>query len=315
MNKVMLLMLLFPGLLPAATLVMHQQVDNTQRRFSYQLLTAEQQFRFAFSLQSASIVRNANLVQRYVPGVLRQQLEQQLQQQTRQAGPYRVVPGPGQDWLNFELTHAYPAGSPEAQLAEAQRLQLLKQLQRLSQQFQQQYLDTTGYQQLSLPDNRQLIIVDHQKIVEQSLADIAPLAQALVSQLELSDQRQLISVLLSWIQLIPLHPAEQAEYGASYTPPLQLLRQHQGDSASKTVLLATLLKIILPKVRQAILYLPERTMLALAIPAGPEDLTVSLQNIDYLVADPSGPELIRLGKVAKLQEVFIRNQFFDFRQF
>jgi hypothetical protein len=315
LKHTILLVLLLPSLLHAATLGMQQHTENEQRLFSYQFFAAEQAVRLSFSLQAASIVRNGNLVQVYVPQNMQQQLWRELQQQAQQAGPYRVIAGPDQDWQNFQLLHAFPNASPQAQQANAQRLQLLQQLQQFSRQFQQQYLSSAGYQQLTLPDYRQLIIVDHLRIIEQSLADITPLAQTLISQLDVSSQRQLIDILLSWIQLIPLQPAEQAEYGGSYTPPLQMLRQHQGDSASKTVLLATLLRSILPQVKQAILYLPQRTMLALAIPAAADDLTVSLQGTAYLVTDPAGPELTPAGKVAIQQKVFILNQFFDYRLF
>ncbi|MBV2129043.1 hypothetical protein [Arsukibacterium indicum] len=315
MKAFLLLMLVLPPLLHASPLAMQQQTDNAQRLFSYQFRAAEQDIRFQFSLPVASIVRNSNLIKPYVPEVMQQQLWRELQQQAQQAGPYRIAPGPGRDWQNFQLLHAFPATSAQAEQANTQRLQLLQQLQQFSRQFQQQYLSNNGYQLQYLPDNRQQIIVDHLHIIEQSLPDVTPLAQSLVSQLNIQSQRQLLSVLLSWVQLIPLQPAEQADYGQSFSPPLQLLRQHHGDSASKTVLLATLVRSLLPDVKQALLYLPQRTVLALAIPAETDDRTVSLQGTDYLVADPSGPELMPAGTVAMSQQAFIVSQFFAYRLF
>ncbi|WP_213999338.1 hypothetical protein [Arsukibacterium sp.] len=313
MKQFFLVLLLLAPLLQANPLRMQQQVANNQRLFSYQFRAAEQDISFQFSLQPASIQRNENLVQVYVPDVLQQQLWRQLQQKAQEAGPYQVIPGAGQDWQNVQVRHFSLSSSARAQTAETERLQLQQQLRQFSRQFQQQYLNDASYQRLNMPDNRQLITVDHRKIIEQSAADIDPAAQTIVSQLNPANQRQLAALLLNWIQLIPAHPAEQAEYGHSFSPPLQLLRQHQGDSASKTVLLATLLRSILPNVKQAILYLPERTMLALAIPAEPDELTVNLQGTEYLIADPSGPQPLPLGDVTKLQKVFILNQFFDYR--
>ncbi|MDX1536993.1 hypothetical protein [Arsukibacterium sp.] len=315
MKTFLLLVLVLPLVLHADTLVMQQQTDNKQRLFSYQFRAAEQDIRFQFSLPVASIIRNSNLVKPYVAEVMQQHLWRELQQQAQQAGPYRVVAGPAQDWQNFQLLHAFPNASPQAEQANTQRLQLRQQLQQFSRQFQQQYLSNNGYQLQYMPDNRQRIIVDHLRIIEQSLADITPLAQTLVSQLDITSQRQLIDILLSWIQLIPLQPAEQAEYGRSYTPPLQLLRQHQGDSASKTVLLAALIRSLLPDVKQAMVYLPQRTVLALAIPAEADDRTVSLQGTAYLIADPSGPELTPVGTVELSQQAFVISQFFAYQLF
>ncbi|SNY60151.1 hypothetical protein SAMN06297280_0021 [Arsukibacterium tuosuense] len=317
MRTVFLLLLLLAPLLQANPLRMQQQVANNQRLFSYQFRADEQDIGLQFALEPISIQRNGNLVRVYVPDVMQQQLWRELQQKARQAGPYQIIPeaGPvtGQDPQNFQVKYFYPSGSLRAQSANTERLQLQQQLRQFSRQFQQQYLSDAGYQQLTMPDNRQLITVDHRKIIEQSLADISPAAQTIVSQLNPTNQRQLAALLLNWVQLIPGHPAEQAQYGHSFTPPLQLLRQHQGDSASKTVLLATLLRSTLPTMKQAILYLPERTMLALAIPAEPGELTVTLQETDYLLADPSGLQPLSLGEVAKIQEVFILNRFFDYR--
>lgn len=313
MKKGFLFILLLPLLLQANTLQMQQWEEDNQRQFNYQFRAFEQDIRLQFSLQPASIQQNGNLVQVYVPEVMQQKLWRELQQRAHQAGSYRLMPGPGRDWQNFQLLHSYPASSLRAAETNTERLQLHQQLQQFSQQYQQQQLKNAGYQRLSLPDNRQPIVVDHSAIIEQSLTDITPLAKTVVTQLEATTQRQFIDIVLNWIQRIPSHPTEQAEYGRSYTPPLQLLRQHQGDSASKTVLLAALLRSSLPAVKQAILYLPERTMLALAIPAEPGELTVTLEGTDYLVADPSGSELTALGKVTMQHEVFIVNQFFDYR--
>lgn len=315
MRKGFLLLLLLPLLLQANPLRMQQRLENNQRIFSYHFRASEQDIRFQFALPAASIARNGNLLQVYVPEVMQQQLWRELQQQAQQAGSYRLIPGPGRDWQNFQVLHSYPASSPLAADANTERLQLQQQLQQFSRQYQQQYLKQAGYMMLSLPDNRQLVSVDHLEIIQQSLTDIAPVAKTIVSQLAPGNPRQLIEMLLTWIQLIPAHPAEQAEYGRSYLPPLQLLRDHQGDSASKTVLLAALIRSNLPAVKQALLYLPGRTVLALAIPGKPDELTVSLQGTVYLVVDPASSELMPPGEVARSLEMYIVNQFFAYRPF
>ena len=279
--------------------------------FRYQFPVLERDIRLQFSLDPGRIQHNRNVVQTYVPQRMQQQLWRELQLQASQAGPYRLSPGPGGDWQNFTLHHASTATLSQAEMADTELLQ--QELQQFSQQYQQQYITRMGYQLLLLADNRQLITVDHPEIIQQSLDDIAGVAQTVVSQLAAADQQQLITGLLTWVQLLPDHPAEQREYGRTFAPPLQVLRQHKGDSASKTVLLATLLRSNAPSLKQAILYLPQKTLLALAMPAGPNDLTVTLQGTVYLVVDPSAPEPTPPGQVAKLQEVYILNQFLAYR--
>lgn len=311
----LLLLLLVPLRLHASTLSMQQRVEENQRHFSYQFQAQERDYRLQFSLTLASIRVNSNLVRVFIPEVFEQQQWRELQQQVRLAGPYLITPGGGRDGLNFQLKRSHVTTSPLAAQAETERLQLLQQLQLFSKQYQQQQLSAAGYQLLQLPDNRQQIMVDHPRIVQQSLVDIAPVAQSAASQFAAIDQRQFITILLNWVQLIPAHPTEQAEHGQTYTPPLQMLLEHQGDSASKTVLLAALLRSSQPSVKQAILYSPDRTMLALAIPAEPGELTVNLQGTTYLVADPSGPAKMLLGQVAEPQRLYIVNQYFAYRLF
>ena len=290
---------------------MQQSVENNQRIFRYQFQALEQDIRLQFSLDPGRIQHNGNMVQTYVPHRMQQQLWRELQLQANQAGPYRLTPGPGGDWQNFTVHYAATATLSQATMAETEQLQ--QKLQQFSQQFQQQYVERMGYQLLLLADNRQLITVDHPAIIQQSLADMAGLAQTVVGQLGAADQQQLITGLLTWVQLIPEHPAEQRQYGGTFAPPLQVLRQHQGDSASKTVLLATLLRSSIPNVQLAILYLPERTLLALAVPSGPDDLTVTLQGTVYLVVDPSATEPLPPGQLSKIQKVYVLNQFLAYR--
>tara|TARA_B100001059_G_scaffold205005_1_gene214662 strand:- start:9346 stop:10287 length:942 start_codon:yes stop_codon:yes gene_type:complete len=303
--------LLLPLLLQAQPLRMQQSVENNQRIFRYQFQALEQDIRLQFSLDPGRIQHNGNMVQTYVPHRMQQQLWRELQLQANQAGPYRLTPGPGGDWQNFTVHYAATATLSQATMAETEQLQ--QKLQQFSQQFQQQYVERMGYQLLLLADNRQLITVDHPAIIQQSLADMAGLAQTVVGQLGAADQQQLITGLLTWVQLIPEHPAEQRQYGGTFAPPLQVLRQHQGDSASKTVLLATLLRSSIPNVQLAILYLPERTLLALAVPSGPDDLTVTLQGTVYLVVDPSATEPLPPGQLSKIQKVYVLNQFLAYR--
>tara|TARA_Y100001951_G_scaffold104170_1_gene115010 strand:+ start:15 stop:956 length:942 start_codon:yes stop_codon:yes gene_type:complete len=305
--------LLLPLLLQAQTLSMQQSVDNNQRTFRYQFRAQEQDIRLQFSVNPARIEDNSNLLQIYVPQRMQQQLWRELQLQASQAGPYRLTPGPDGDWQNFTLHHASAATLSQETMADTEQLQ--QKLQQFSQQFQQQYVTRMGYQLLLLADNRQLITVDHPEIIQRSLDDIAVLTQSVVKQLETTDLRQLVATLLKWVQLIPNHPAEQREYGRSFAPPLQVLRQHQGDSASKTVLLATLLRSSTPGLKQAILYLPQKTVLALAMPVGPDDLTVTLQGTVYLVIDPSAEQALPVGQMSAIEKVYILNQYFAYRQF
>lgn len=315
MAKAYLLLLLVPLLLHAKPLSVQQQQDGEQRHFRYQFSGADRDIRIQFTLPEARIRHNGNLVSVYVPAVVNQQLGRALQQQARQTGVLQLIAGPAGDWHNFRLVNSAPGASAPAagQLNEQVSKQLL-QLQHFSQQYQQRQLDGAGYHLLQLPDNRQIINVDHLKIIQQSQADINTLAANITPQLAADNPRQLTAILLAWVQQIPGHPAEQREYGRSFTAPLQLLAEHRGDSASKTVLLATLLRSSLPQLKQAILYLPEKTLLALALPASGDERTVTLQGNTYLLLDPADPQQ-QLGQVADPLLIYVLNQYFAYRLF
>ncbi|KKO44899.1 hypothetical protein WG68_13830 [Arsukibacterium ikkense] len=310
-----MLLLLLPLALQARPLSVQQQNAGDQRQYSYHFMALEREVKLQFSFSHSSIRRNSNLVQVYVPEVMAQQVWAELQQQARAAGPYRLTPGPGRDLTNFQLVSAQRPSQQMPNQANTAQQQLRQQLLAFRTEYQQHQLKAAGYQLLQLPDNRQQITVDHVSIVEQSLTDIRPLTAALHSELLAGNQRQFVQFLLTWLQQIPPHPTAQREYGRYFKPPLTLLAEHYGDSASNVVLLATLLRSSLPHIKQAILYLPEHTLLALAIAAGPDELTVNLEGTTYLVLDPSDPRQPGLGAVATPLQLYIFNQFFAYRLF
>ncbi len=302
-----------PLLLQARPMTVQQQNVGDQRHFNYTFMAAEQQINLQFSLAHSRIRHSSNLVQAFVPEVVAQKLWAELQQQARAAGPYRLVPGPGGDRVNFQLLNSQPSNSQRPDQLSAEQQQLQQELLTFSQLYQQQQIETAGYQLLQLPDNRQQITVDHIKIIQQSQTDIVPLTATLREQLVAGNQRQFVQLLMAWMQQIPVHPTAQREFGRHFKPPLKLLIEHQGDSASNSVLMATLLRGNLPHIKQAILYLPEHTLLALGIAAKPGELTVTLEGTTYLVLDPADPSQPELGNVAQPLQLYLLNQFFAYR--
>ncbi len=301
---IVVLQAMLPGL-QASTLVVQQRITNDNRQLRYTFDSAAGQLNWQFVLANEAIRHNSTLLRPWMPANINEQLGATLQQQAYQAGPFVVEPGPAGDWQNFQLT------GPD----NDQRQQMRNTLLDLTKQFQQQKLAANGYQQVILADNTAQIRVDHLNVIQQSIQDVSPIAESAIDQLGATSQRQLIQLLLTWVQQIPADPVEHAEYGQSYRPPLRVLTEHQADSASKAVLLAAILRSCLPQLKQALLYTPGHTLLAIAIAPEPGDLTVTLQDTQYLPLDPAAQQQPLLGQVAQQHQLYIVNQYFAYRQF
>lgn len=81
-------------------------------------------------------------------------------------------------------------------------------------------------------------------------------------------------------------------------PPLSVVANNQGDCDSKTVLMASLIRSLIPDVKMVMIFLPSHALLGISLPFRTDEETLDIDGVDYLLMEPTGPAKIPLGEVA-----------------
>jgi hypothetical protein len=151
--------------------------------------------------------------------------------------------------------------------------------------------------------------------MQDSLPALLPVATALHAKLIQRDVRQAIGYISVWLQQIPYQDLSDRlqSSGASYSPPLRLLRENRADCDSKAVLLAALIRMLLPDIKQAIIYLPGHAILAVKIPAANGDSSVTINGSEYTLIDPTGPALLPVGQISSQYIIFVQPGSFSYQ--
>ena len=92
-----------------------------------------------------------------------------------------------------------------------------------------------------------------------------------------------------------------------------MLQENRGDCDSKTVLLAALIRMLLPDVKLAIVYLPQHAMLAVQLPVTSTDDKATIEGKEYLLVDPTGPALLAPGQISQAYVMYTRSGQFGYR--
>lgn len=156
---------------------------------------------------------------------------------------------------------------------------------------------------------------DHLRYINEGKVPLRPIAQALYQKVpEKSETRVYINLLLSWVQSIPFYALEDrlTSKGAGYLPPALVVSSNQGDSDSKTALMASLIRSLLPDAKMIMLYLPNRALLAISLPFRTSERTLSIGGVDYLLMEPTGPVNHKLGEIAPTSEGAINGNMYSY---
>src|SRR5690606_5481910 len=279
--RLLLCLLLLTPLCQAAPLRLMLQPSAQQLQFSYRFDVAGYTQQLDFSIDNTSLNTHFRQFRALKPALLQQYLWRDLRAHVAKYPGARLQRLPGKDALHYKL-----------QIDDNNLLQQLDtELQQLMSERTAFYLQQQYYYVQALPWNARAIIPDHRRIMQDSLPDLLPVATAWHEKLAKVPTRQSLLALSAWIQQIPYQDLSdrQRSSGASFSPPLKLLRENRGDCDSKAVLLAALLRLLLPDVKLALVYLPQHAVLAVQLPVTPEDMTVNIEGRDYLLIDATGP--------------------------
>lgn len=152
---------------------------------------------------------------------------------------------------------------------------------------------------------------DHAKYAQLSADGLIPVVDAIKAmQQNVNDPREFIGIALSWMQSIPYSTLEDrvSSNGSGYVSPKDLLMQNQGDCDSKATFLAALMRAYSQSVQQKLVLLPKHALLAVAIPANPDEKTISSNGTVYVLLEAAGPGYFDIGQVADSTLLDIRNR-------
>jgi len=179
-----------------------------------------------------------------------------------------------------------------------------QEIAKLEQEFTQQYLHNTYYHQFQTYNQIQGVKPDHGRIAFESSADFKVLKTIILEKASIKNIRKVSNYVLGFIQNIPYSTLESriTSSGAGFIPPLKLLWENQGDCDSKVTLTAALLRSLMPRINMALIFIDNHALIGIELDAEDDDFTVDLDGITYIVAEPTGPAVLALGKIAPNSE-------------
>jgi hypothetical protein len=169
------------------------------------------------------------------------------------------------------------------------------------------YFQETYYQTFTNHEQINGIKVDHVSIANNSVADLKPLKPIILDKVSIQNIRKATNYVLAFVQSIPYSTLESrmTSSGAGFSPPLRMLWENQGDCDSKMTLTAALLRALMPRIEMALIFIDGHAFIGINIPAEAGETTIIHEEVTYLLAEPTGPALLPLGKLAPESELAI----------
>ncbi|NQY88095.1 MAG: hypothetical protein HRT51_10180 [Colwellia sp.] len=182
-----------------------------------------------------------------------------------------------------------------------------KKIKALEQKVTEEYFKKNYYQRFTTHDQQTGIKVDHVNIAQKSVADFKVLKPIILDKISIKNIRKVTNFVLSFVQSIPYSTLESrlTSSGAGFNPPAKLLWENQGDCDSKMALTATILRALMPRIDMVMIYIDQHAFIGIAIPAKVDEISIEHQDINYLLAEPTGPALYKLGSLAPESELAI----------
>jgi hypothetical protein len=192
-----------------------------------------------------------------------------------------------------------------------------REISELETQYRKQYLAENYYSLFTDADGQTGVKPDHVKFAHESIPLIKNLVEQMVPYVDKKDVRFIANYVLSFVQSIPYSALESriTSSGSGFNPPNNLLFQNQGDCDSKVTLTAAILKSMLPKLDLAIIYIPNHALIGIQAPYIEDEQHITIEGIDYVLAEPTGPAKYKIGHIAARSWQMISQQHYVAERF
>lgn len=187
--------------------------------------------------------------------------------------------------------------------------QIYQTIEKLENDLMLKYLKANFYQQFISYDNSLAIKPDHARFAHESVADFKPLKPLILNKVSIQNIRKVTNYVLGFVQSIPYSTLESriTSSGAGFNPPLKTLWENQGDCDSKVTLTAAIFRSLMPRIKMMLVFIDNHALLAINIPAEGDEVTINVEGIDYVLAEPTGPAPMFIGEISSDSEFAIRN--------
>jgi hypothetical protein len=163
-----------------------------------------------------------------------------------------------------------------------------------------QYLFDNFYHRFITHENVIGIKPDHVRIANMVVKELKPIKPNVLEEVSIKNIRRVTNYVLGFVQSIPYSTLESrvTSSGAGFNTPLKLLWENQGDCDSKVTLTAAMLRTLMPRIKMVLVYIDQHAFLGIDIPAEANEVTIYFNGVTYLLAEPTGPSILALGKLA-----------------
>ncbi|NQZ22187.1 MAG: hypothetical protein HRT53_09045 [Colwellia sp.] len=184
-----------------------------------------------------------------------------------------------------------------------------RKVYQLKQSLMADYLTDNFYQKFVTHDRINAVKPDHVRFANISSEDIKSIKPSILEKFSIKNIRRVTNYVLGFVQNIPYSTLESrvTASGAGFSPPLKLLWENQGDCDSKVTLTAAILRTLMPRIKMILVFIDNHALIGIEIPVQADDLTVMVNGISYVLAEPTGPALFNLGEIAHESELAIGN--------
>lgn len=302
LRPLIILLACFPALLTAKQLAFSKKVIAENVQFSYQWLDQTQQRQsLSFTIDKMQIFNRFRNFKRYKAMHAQKYIAQNLRKQlTRNPIANVEIEFLGlSDNLQIELK-----GDDQATITQAYQT-----IAKLENDLMAEHLSRNFYTQFISFDNNVSIKPDHVRFAQESVDDFKALKSLILENVPSQNVRQVSNYVLGFVQSIPYSTLESrvTSTGAGFNPPLQTLWQNQGDCDSKVTLTAAIFRALMPRIKMQLVFIDNHALLALNIPKDANELTIAVDGLDYILAEPTGPAMMHVGELSADAEFAIRN--------
>jgi len=297
-----LLLFCFPNTVWAKQLNFSKKTTDEQVQFNYQWLDHAQQTQsLSFSIDSLHIFDRFRNFKSYKAIHAKRYVDQNIRKKLTR-NPIANVKvkflGRGRN-LQIELK-----GENQAAIEQARQT-----IAKLEQDLMQEHLARSFYTQFITYDNSSAIKPDHVRFAQESVSDFKTLKPLILDSVSIQNVRKVSDYVLGFVQSIPYATLESrvTSTGAGFNPPLQTLWENQGDCDSKVTLTATIFRALMPRIKMMLVFIDNHALLAINIPSKGDELTITVDGLNYILAEPTGPAMLRVGELSADSEFAIRN--------
>jgi hypothetical protein len=295
--------LLFPFASHAQQKHFYKHYAESGIEFNYQWLTAQGPRELTFSIPHEDIESLPDSAPAYNPMLAQNFVQRKLLEYAKSVDPRvaRIIVKRVGGALEMGVS-----GSSQKRINE-----ITAELTKQHTQAEADYLAKNYYVPFYSELGQSAIKQDHKRYASESSDKLNEVVVAIKKQLNNpNSSKEFINFTLNWLQTIPYDTLENrtSSNGSGFAAPKQLLLNNKGDCDSKSTLFLALLKAYNPNLSANMIFLPSHALVGINIKPEKTDITIMQDNLNYVLAEPTGSAQYRLGEISPSSEMAIRNR-------